>query len=455
MGLFKKKKETDGLIKATMSASDSDEGAVMNEVIQIMANDGVNICAEACACCWDTKIPDGYAERAEYISKRTRIGHGSVTEHSNHVYYMEISDEDIVDLTEFLSSYTEYVHTVYRHSKQYSKGYLIIGGSWRAFRDIIIKSPSIEDNSIVVRLMSMIYKTINSAGMADLVKNKAIEDGFMNIDNKNALIFAKATHVELENLEVVNIDDFEFMLNNIKGICPEPELFTMYDLLDMCTITVLFKNMSRIITQQLTRHRNAITQESQRYVDYSKGMFNSPAKFKENYDPNYQYTIQFGRSSQKMTLQEIGDNIVKIYGQLYDKEKTANHALVKEDARAYLPNNTRCNKIYITFTWRSFFSFLQLREDTHAQAEIHQYAVTLGTWFRELYPDFTDLYDAIEGYRSDTDKYYMGLGDEDPNKVDEVLSEEEVISQMEDYAKNSVEGEPFTPTEGVKDDQEA
>lgn len=445
MGIFRKK--DDDLIKSSILQSQVDHSGALKEVIQIMANDGVNICAEACACCWDTKIPQKYAERAEYIAKRTRIGHGSVTEHSNHVFYMEISNEEVEEieaLAETLAA-SKYLHTVYRASKKYNKGYLIIGGSWRAYRDLLLRVENIETNPIMVRLMSMIYKTINSAGMADLIKKEKIENNFEDSDNGNSVMYAKATHVELPNLEIVNIDDMDVLLDNIKGICPEPELFTIYDLLDMCTVTILFKNMSRIITQQLTRHRNAITQESQRYVDYSNGCFNSPAIFKpEKYDPNYKYSIQFGTSTQKMTLQELGDNLCKIYGQLTDKDKTQGHEMLKEDARAYLPNNVRCNKIYITMTWRNLFSFLVLREDKAAQAEIRSYAVNIGSWFRELYPNYIGFEHVINGYRGEGGPFFESL-EGSAVTVDEVISEEEIISQMEQYAEKSVEGEPFLP----------
>jgi len=404
----------------------------------IMENDGVNICAEACACCWDTKLPSKYDERATYISKRTKIGHGSVTEHSNHVFYMEVHDDDIITLAEFLSK-CKYVHTCYKHSKYYNKGYLIIGGSWRAFNDIIKKHSEFDiNNNILGRLMSTIYVYINKCGMADLVELGIIEDKFDNSDQSaTAKAFCAANyHSVNDKIEIVNADNMNHMIQCIKELCPEPELFSIFDLLDMCTITVLFKNMSRIITQQLTRHRNGITQESQRYVNYSKGGFNSPALFKEKYDSEYKYSIQFGKSSHKMTLQEIGEAEAALYGQLTDEVRTQKHNLQFEDARAFLPNNIQCGKIYITFTWRSFFMFLFLREDLHAQVEIRQFAKALGEWFRELYPEYEDLYEALKPKSINNSHYTWPLAEFSNTTVDENMGFDEIIEKMEEQIVN-------------------
>ena len=400
---------------------------------QIMVNDGVNICAEACACCWDTKLPDGYEKRSEYITKRTKIGHGSVTEHSNHVFFLTIGDSEFEDLCNILAN-CKYLNTCWKHSRISPVSYLIIGGSWRAYDDLIkrMSKPEMADNSIFRNLLGSIYKNINKAGLADVVEEGIIDDNFDNpvFDT----IYSKVSHRKIGDLiEVINCDDLDKLIENLQYSCPESDLFTPYDLLDFCTITVLFKNMSRIITQQLTRHRNGITQESQRYVNYKDSGFNSPALFKDKYDPNYQYSIQFGRSSQKMTLQEIGVAINSLYGQLIDAKRTNGHNLQLEDARGYLANNTQCGKIYMTFTWRTFFKFLELREDLHAQVEIRNYAKVLGAWFRELYPEYSNVYDALIPKSINNTKWCNSIGTyTNIDEVNEVLSEEEIIQKMED-----------------------
>jgi hypothetical protein len=126
--------------------------------------------------------------------------------------------------------------------------------------------------------------------------------------------------------------------------------------------------MSRIITQQVTRHRNGITQESQRYVNYTGAMFNSPAKFKDKYDPHKIYKTSVGN----YTMESLGEVLTLVYGEL------VNQGVEKEDARGYLPGNTQCGKLYMTFTLRALMVFLHLRLDSHAQAEVRLSAEDLG-----------------------------------------------------------------------------
>ena len=74
--------------KRSGSDSSSKTKSIINADV-VGLNNGVGIVAEACACCWDRKVPDGYSAAAEYIGKRTKIGHTSVIEHSNHVMYIK------------------------------------------------------------------------------------------------------------------------------------------------------------------------------------------------------------------------------------------------------------------------------------------------------------------------------------------------------------------------------
>ena len=411
--------------------SNSDPGIIFTSFLQ--GNDGVNICAEACACCWDTKLPDQYDKREEYIAKRTRIGHGSVTEHSNTVFYLEVPDAQMEDMVEVISR-AKYLNTCCKHSKTSNASYLIIGGSWRAYNDLIKRFSKSEmaDNMVFMAIMNLIYEYCDKCGFEDLIKDDIIEDRFQNTIMSNSNNGIMHTNID-QDLEIVNCDNFPNFIKELKEVCKEPELFTEYDLLDFCTITVLFKNMSRIITQQLVRHRNAITQESQRYVNYSHGAFNSPAKFKDKYDPDFKYSIQFGRSSMKMTLQEIGDAIASIYGQLTDKTRTQNHDLQLEDARAFLPNNIQCGKIYMTFTWRTFFAFLYLREDLHAQVEIRTYAKRLCEWFRSTFTEYNDCYEALKPKAINESHYCYSIGTTtNTEEVNEAISEEEIVSRMEE-----------------------
>lgn len=434
---------------------------VIKDDTLLMVNDGVNICARACAVCWDTKLPLTYEERSTYIGKRTKIGHTSVIEHSNLVFYLAIDLEtENDDLIEFLDA-VEYIHTCYKPSAKVNEnftGYLIVGGSWRAFSDLfyVMNAEILENNSIMIRVVKMLKQYAPSAAFRDIIEHGILtEESFSNIRMDEASkSFNKLYNSPIsDNLDCISCDDIDALQVGLMTMCPEPYLFSIYDLLDFVTITINFKGMSRIITQQLTRHRNGITQESQRYVNYSKGSFNSPAKFKK-YDPNHKYEIKFGSAKVKMTLQELGDAMCSVYGQLTDKSTPANvsHALAYEDARGYLPNNVQCGTIYITFTWRRLFKFLQLREDPHAQAEMRGYGVTIGEWFRMLYREYSDLYKALDPKSINVSQYTIPLNMnrymEDGTPIEGIENHyelEEVLEIMDSNYENNQDSIPVEP----------
>ena len=133
-------------------------------------------------------------------------------------------------------------------------------------------------------------------------------------------------------------------------------------------IMIEFKNMSRTATHQLVRHRNAITQESQRYVSAENATFTIPM---EDYEEKKMYNISIFGSSHMGSLTDLASELLAIYKQLIQQ------GLKKEEARAFLPSNVNCGRLYMTFTIASLKKFLQLRTDPHAQYEIRQYALAI------------------------------------------------------------------------------
>ena len=118
--------------------------------------------------------------------------------------------------------------------------------------------------------------------------------------------------------------------------------------------------MSRAATHQIVRHRNAITQESMRYVNYSDATFYIPENLKSA-NINVNGKGVWTASSVCKFLQGFYDAAVK-------------SGIPKEDARGLLPNATECGQLYMTFTWYNFIKFLQLRMDKAAQKEIREFA---------------------------------------------------------------------------------
>ena len=438
----------------------------------VMMNDGVNICALACSACWDTPLPGTYEERAVYVGKRTKTGHTSVIEHSNIVFYLYVDGNHVEDLIEILDI-KHFVNTVVKKSQNSDGYHMLVGGTWRGFADLYLYISSIFTNAIAVSLTNAIYQNVPSHAMRDITDLGLLDASmFEDIDTSEmSKQFNAIYHHRIdENINIVSADSIYKLADHLRACCSEPWLFTYKDLLRLVTITVEFNGMSRIITQQLTRHRNGITQESQRYVDYSGAPFNSPALFKAKYNPKKLYDIEFGGQHFKMNLQNLGNSMNKIYGQLRDKAKLGQDALIPEDARAYLTNNTQCGRIFMTFTYYNFIKFLQLREDAHAQAEIHSYAERLGSWFRqnimdgafssETNGDKTQLYKALNPVMTDKSDFSTRISanvdDEessnyvDGNEVGEFMTDEE----YEQLAINSIEMEAQNDTEDKEENKE-
>lgn len=410
-------------------------GKVLVQLIGM--NKAIDICAEACACCWDKQIPDDYAGRAEYVAKRARIGHTSVLEHSNYVLYMSIDAVYSTELIEFLT-WCNYLNTKTFISDDKSRWHLVIGGSYRGFADIYRETDDL-NNPVLKAITGNLYTYANSAAFEDICKEGLMDKSqFKNIEpteewDNVILTDTNAVGFENELFKIIGLDNISKLYSNLYNADKECALkISTFDLIKFATVSVLFKDMSRTGTHQLVRHRNGITQESQRYVDYSKACFSSPEIFKpDKYDKDHKYTISFGPSGQMhLTLSEIGKAICDIYGMLSSPNITGNNfALLKEDARAFLPGNVQCKKIYITFTFKNLFKFLNLREDKAAQAEIRRYAVSIGDVIREntkfSTKEVMDLYTKPRLLVSDPFSFDENLGE----------TEEVIDITEEDYMK--------------------
>lgn len=417
-------------------------------------NNSVEIVSEACSCCWDKPLPNTYEELAGYIARRGKTGHTSIIEHSNYVILLEIDMNYEDSLVSFLDN-VHYLYTKTIFDFENRKIYLLIGGSYRGFSDIYRETDDMS-NPVLQAVTGNLYTYAPSCMFEDIINLGILnKSSFLDSEpDENFCLIGKQNAYECDKFRIVSYDDMDKLYKNISSVSKYvAERITKYDLCKFTTVTILFKNMSRVITQQLCRHRNAITQESQRYVDYSKACFNDPCMFKPGrYDPDHKYTVQFGSSSSMfMTLKQIGESIVKLYGMLHNPVITGKeYALMQEDARAFLPGNTQCRKIYMTFTYKSLIKFLYLREDKAAQAEIRMYATEIGDWFRDntlfINKEICDMY---------TNPRLL-IKDENPITIDEV-SEVDVNEEIteDDYIKAmGIMEEINNPTAKLEKDDE-
>ena len=144
--------------------------------------------------------------------------------------------------------------------------------------------------------------------------------------------------------------------------------------LEHVSYTFRIDGISRVTAQQLTRHRIAsYTMLSQRYTNQSGFDVMLPSSIAD--------------------MAEV-DNIVDTAQATYDL--MISRGVKPEDARYILPQGVTCS-LYMTMNVRSLRNFLELRLDTHAQAEIRDLATEILelVWndapllFSDIVEDFT------------------------------------------------------------------
>lgn len=378
----------------------------------IYKNDLVTNIYAACSCCYNNNKVIDYLEKTKYIEKRVNAGHDSILEHGRVVIEITgIENEfDIISLitnshARFLQFYSTCNYTENRNPlkklRKTKKTYnLIINGDVRAYKEFItnIKTSDL-CNNIILSLCIILQTNLPKCLFGKTFKINEEDPDFtfnftdieiFNDNNENdftryvtnpyeglhygiVIKNEKVNNVPVAGDKVVKSVDIGFDREMYRKLLNNVDFEQEADL--MIPVTVVFKNISRTATHQLVRHRNAITQESQRYVNYSDASFTIPLK---DYDKDKQYSVKIGDIIDNGSLDTITDDLMSVYPQLMQA------GLKKEEARAFLPSNVNCGKLYMTFTVFSLLKFLELRTDPHAQYEIRQYAQTIKERFDKL-----------------------------------------------------------------------
>lgn len=410
-------------IRSSKVTYEDNSGLESIESQLVYMNDGVRVCTQACACCWDKPIPPTYEEQVEYLAKRSSTGHTSIFEHSNFVILLKLSK--IVHMSEVQyalmmladSRYLNTRITFYKANGNIARAYILIGGSYRGY-DELFRASRYPNNPVMKAIAKVMYQYLDARLFSYLCENNILNaDSFHGVEPDPISRFVSPFHeeglYEDDKIKIVSADSPKQIYKNVCDLIGG-EAFTPAECDPMGTITILFKNMSRTGTHQLVRHRNAITQESQRYVDYSNAAFIDPVKFKpDKYDVNKKYTVHFGGQEFQFTSEELGEEICKIYQDMLGQ------GLMKEDARAFLPGNVACRKIYMTFTYSSYMKFLELRCHPAAQAEIRSFAIDCRDASTSIFEQLANEFEAKE------------------NAVDEILVDKEVL--LKEVIKNDPE----------------
>lgn len=406
----------------------------------LYTNDIVDTIYPACASCYglSSEKNKSYEQRLSYIGRRVKTSHTSILEHSNIIIQVYIplqeeaklyeaavelnehikpelcdiqnSEQDIISMISQVRDKCKYLNINSDIVRSLSTGNSIfrmtIGGSIRGYR-YIFENIENRKNRLFISIFNVLKLVVPKEFFIDFINDNIMEN-YNTIEITKDLaenVSFKVSNSSIDDMiDIINADQLSTISELLQ--VPKDKCF------DFVTITVDFKNMSRIITQQVTRHRNAITQESQRYVNYSDSSFNSPSKFKDKYDEHKIYHTSIG----DYNLQDLGDKLSSIYGELI------NQNLDKEDARGYLPQNIQCGKLFMTFTLRTLFSFINLRTDQHAQAEIFEYANKLSNTTELIYNNDLNIgmIDAAKKYcnpvylknNENNDSYYNEIDEE-------------------------------------------
>lgn len=331
------------------------------DVCVVLTNDAIQLCHEACKCCWGKECEITEQKMCEYIGNRVKVGHESVLEHSNIVLEVIATDESVKELQDFLydefnalKRLTVITSSIYSDDERS----FLIGGSIRAYKEMI-RYIEIPENRVYRNILTTFTGLLDKAFLLDLIQDNIISEDQTKTRNTMNIRYISTCNGrsyidDTKDTELVNIDDYSRLVDNIIRI----DGYTTKDLYQFLTVTFDFKKLSRAASHQLVRHRNGITQSSMRYIDQSSGMYILPEPIADNEEIKAIFGEIYGNLSYKYTrLRDMGVN--------------------KEDARYILPQAIASEHLYMTFTYLSLIKFLELRTDIHAQYEIRSRALSI------------------------------------------------------------------------------
>ena len=399
------------------------------------------LCSMAARTCYGLTAENTYDKCLSHIKRVMGYGHDSICGHSNIMVLLcfksnntVLSDFDLSSIYTSLSAlhFMNIVPLDFIHNKDAKEYFVLMSGSIRAFRyfiqnstlpDSIVSENETNFNFDLYRVILDIAKhSIEKEffeDMKDYVDLDEFKYKYPYLDNEtesndtstkfnsNSYVYANknifmhsypdipamyndiliriADHYE-GNDELIDDETGMYKLNK-----EQSKLF-MKAILRCTTVSFKMKNFSRAISQQVNRHLCAISQESQRYVDYSKkALFVDPLPFNPKAYPDIdkKYTFKFGGKEFNMTSEELGEEIIKLYPQLKQQ------GMINQDARAFLPMNVATNAMY-TFTMENMLHFIKVRDSQFAQQEVQGLAKQLEDVIERSQKDFYNNIDVLK-----------------------------------------------------------
>ena len=294
---------------------------------------------------------EGYKAQLEYAKRMGARGHESPFEHTNTIALISLAFDstcnvfDIYDVIETLST-CNFNKVITKFSN--NKIYILLGGSVRAFGNILRETN--EENVFCEDVIkNIMYQSFEKELLDSYIKEGYLdEDECIYHPSTNACLLYTSPSPRDRQSKPLDV------YNKIKEYG-----FTLHDAMEVCTFSVVFHDISRACANQMTRHRVAISQESQRYVkhDTDKSQFVNPID------------ICLDRYHDLNPI--VKDELTKFTDPFETYKYALSNGLLKEDARAWLPMNVN-TKVMMTFTYSQLAHFITLRTSSGAQEEVRQ-----------------------------------------------------------------------------------
>lgn len=352
------------------------------EVIHV--NPNVYLAHRAARICIGKGVDDDFNKRMKHLEGIIGVNkHETISEHTNSIVLLKIKNEYIdhnyCDYTEILYN-MKYCNCVVK-AIGYMQ-YLLIGGSARAFMHIIRETRP--ENVFLDYIKRAMYSSFEKCFFKSLIDSNLLDEDKCTYlpTSEVSLVESKVTQVK-DNHEDTNVENFDaeatsildpielendhvdiVYMSPINAICEKIKSygFTLADVYKLATISFVFHDISRSCSHQLVRHRNAISQESQRYVSQENTGFVDPIELNK--------ADKYSDRRYREVLEKTKSIVNK---GLYEYKWLLEHKVAKEDARAFLPTNVT-TKLMMTMTYVNYAYFLNLRLDKAAQTEIRNLA---------------------------------------------------------------------------------
>jgi len=159
---------------------------------------------------------------------------------------------------------------------------------------------------------------------------------------------------------------------------------------EMCKVTINVK-LPIFVMRQLVRHRTQnLNEVSARYTQLPKEFY-IPEKWRIQDTKNKQGSLEV--DEEQLNHGFYSDELEKHCADSYELyENMLDSGIAREMARMVLPINIY-TEIYSCWDLKNLIHFIALRDDSHAQSEIQEYAKAIKTICKELFPWTMEVYE--------------------------------------------------------------